>query len=181
MLSQQVFSKGLFALSEVYNRNISDTLSEIYYDVLQELTDEQFKNAVNKIIRTNKYPSMPKPAEILEYVHGKPQDEALNAWNTTLEAIRHIGAYKTPIFEDKAISATIEHLGGWIKLCDTDKEEMIWVQKEFEKFYPIMKRKNNESVMLCGITEQTNANLGYEKNEKVLIGREKEKILDFKR
>jgi len=176
MLNETVFSKGLFALSEVFNRNISDTLSEIYYDVLKNATDDQFKNAVNQIIQTNKYNCMPKPAEILEHIYGKPQDKSLEAWEITLNAVRSVGGYKTPVFEDQAISDTIQHLGGWVKLCDTPTAEMVWVQKEFEKFYSIFKR-NPRNAKLNGLIDYENGQIGEKTDTQVLIGGRKQELL----
>jgi len=172
MLNEKTFLEGMSLIAELFDKKPSDNMMNLYYTVLQELTDEQFKQAINAIARTNKYNCMPKPAEILEQVHGTAQDETLNAWAYAVGAIGKVGAYRSPIFEDGAISETIQHLGGWVVFCDTPQEELKWVQKEFEKFYPVFKKHSRGNVRLSGIAEQHNAlkNLENFNEDKIYIG-----------
>ena len=173
MLNLKVFSEGLSMIAEMYDKTPSENLLKLYYTVLQDLSDEEFKSAINSIARTNKYNCMPKPAEILEQVHGTAQDSTLNAWAYVHSAIGQVGAYKSPIFEDGAIARTIEHLGGWASLCDTHTDDLKWVQKEFEKFYPIFKKRGGaDNVKLLGLAEAHNTQHRLENfdEEKIYIG-----------
>lgn len=156
MLNLKVFSEGLSMIAEMYDKTPSENLLKLYYTVLQDLSDEEFKQAINSIARTNKYNCMPKPAEILEQVHGTANDATLNAWAYVHGAIGQVGAYRSPVFEDGAIAETIQHLGGWVSFCDTPSDQMKWVQKEFEKFYPIFKKHPSSFVRLIGIAETHN-------------------------
>ena len=181
MLSKRVFAESIAILGEIYDKKPSEQLMDIYYSVLSHFTDEQLKNAINQIIRTNKFSAMPKPAEILEQIEGKPQDKGLEAWTIVLEAIRSVGGYKTPAFEDKAIMGVINHIGGWVKLCDTTKEEMVWLKKEFEKLYPVFQRRDNSKENLIGIIDKENGsdtvmlpNGEMHKSEPVRIGKAKD-------
>lgn len=161
MIDKDVFKKGMFALCVAFDKELTPARMEVYYDFLEDLTTEQFKTSITQIIKTNKYSALPKPGEILEYALGKASDEPLKAWATTLDAIRSIGGYRTPNFKDSAINDTIAHMGGWIKLCDTPSAEMVWVQKEFEKFYPMFKQNPTNS-KLIGIANQYNNNENLE-------------------
>ena len=157
MIEKDVFKKGMFALGIMYDKEILPAKLELYYDVLCELTDEQFKNAINQILKTNKFAALPRAAEILEFAQGKASDEPIKAWAKTLDAIRRVGGYRTPNFKDVAINDTITHLGGWIKLCDSTSEELKWIAKDFEKFYPMFKQKPTNSEIF-GIVNQHNNN-----------------------
>jgi hypothetical protein len=157
MLSKEIFAEQIMIMGEVYDKKFSEPLLNIYYDILKELTNEQFVQAVNQILRTNKFASMPKPAEFLEFAIGKNSDEPMKAWAITLDAIRRVGGYRTPNFKDTAITDTITHLGGWIKLCDSTTDELVWIAKDFEKFYPMFKQNPTNSKII-GIVNQHNNN-----------------------
>jgi hypothetical protein len=172
-LDEKVFLEGISLIAELYDKKPSKSLLNLYYTTLQELSDEDFKSAINTIARTNKYNCMPKPAEILENVNGTQKEESLKAWCYVLSAIGNVGAYRSPTFEDGAIARVINHLGGWVYLCDKTSEELKWIEKDFEKFYPVFKKQGAGSmVKLLGITEQYNAqnNLECFDKEKIYIG-----------
>lgn len=173
MLNEKIFLEGMSLIAELFDKKPSDNMMNLYYTVLQDLSDEEFKQAINTIARTNKYNCMPKPAEILEQVHGTANDATLNAWAYVHSAIGQVGAYKSPIFEDGAIARTIEHLGGWASLCDTHTDDLKWVQKEFEKFYPVFKKRGGpDNVKLLGLAESHNIQNRLENfdEEKIYIG-----------
>lgn len=179
MLNEKTFLEGMSLLSELFDKKPSDSLLNLYYTTLQELSDDEFKSAINTIARTNKYNCMPKPAEILENVHGSANDETLNAWANVLGAIRDVGGYRSPTF-DGATARTIEHLGGWVTFCDATTEELVWKQKDFEKFYPIFQKRGGEDhVKLLGIAETHNAQNSLENfdDEKIYIGNSTVKLV----
>ncbi|GEM_PF-5568540 len=66
MLSEKVFSMGLMKLGEVFNKEITPALINIYYDALQDFTNEQFTRCVNYLVKNHKYPTLPLPADFTE-------------------------------------------------------------------------------------------------------------------
>lgn len=73
----------------------------------------------------------PKVADIVRILSGTATDRAALAWGKCLEAMGSVGAYTDVIFDDPAIHAVVEDLGGWPKLCRTDMKELGYVQHRF--------------------------------------------------
>ena len=67
MLSKTVFSQMLVMLCEVYDKPLTKTLSSTYYFLLQDMSDEDFKQAVKCMMMERTFATLPKPAEILSY------------------------------------------------------------------------------------------------------------------
>ena len=95
MLNKKVFSEGFAGMCEMFGKEPSPALLKLYYEVLKQLTGEQFKSACVHIVSTHKYNSLPKPAEFLEFVHGVPEDRALLELQTVEKAMREVGAHES--------------------------------------------------------------------------------------
>lgn len=65
------FTEEFKILIEVYGHNSTPLMCVGYYEVLKDLTVKEFKDAVIKILKSNKY--FPKPVEIIDAI--KPKDE----------------------------------------------------------------------------------------------------------
>jgi len=57
------------------------------------------------------------------------------AWGKTLEAMGSVGAYQDVVFDDPAIHAAVEDLGGWPKLCRTETNDLSYAQHRFSESY----------------------------------------------
>ena len=73
----------------------------------------------------------PKVADVVRVLAGTATDRAALAWGKTLEAMSSVGAYQDVVFDDPAIHAVVEDLGGWPKLCRTEAKELGYVQHRF--------------------------------------------------
>ena len=78
---------------------------------------------------------MPKPADIVKVLQGTSTDRAALAWGKTLEAMGSVGAYQDVVFDDPAIHAAVEDLGGWPKLCRTETKDLSYAQHRFSESY----------------------------------------------
>lgn len=65
MLSYDLCVKNITMLAEIYEKQLTKPFVNIYYEVLKEMTDEDFKDAIRQLLSERVYPSFPKPAEIL--------------------------------------------------------------------------------------------------------------------
>lgn len=50
----------------MYDRSLTKTLQNIYYAVLKDMKDEDFKQAIKRLLQERVFATFPKPAEILE-------------------------------------------------------------------------------------------------------------------
>jgi len=66
MLSKVVFAQNFTMLAEVYDKPLTKTLQSTYYYLLKEMSDDDFKQAIKRLLSERTFASMPKPAEILE-------------------------------------------------------------------------------------------------------------------
>jgi len=168
------FAGLLKLLAETYNngKEPSMPLSELYFRVLEKYEIGQIETAVLKILESRVYNGFPKPAEIIEQIEGSVDDKTVIAWATVSHAILHTGAYRSVDFEDRTINAVIDSMGGWIELCSTPENEMVWKQKEFERLYKAFYGRRYEDLpaSLPGIYEIENSKKGYESLPPVRIG-----------
>lgn len=168
-MDKKQFAEIMTLLCEIYNRQPSKSLLAAYYMGLNDLTIEQFKEAVSNLIKTRTYQSLPKPAEIREQITANLEDIALMAWKSLKDAMESVGAYQSPDFEDYIIPACVDSLGGWSKLCRTESDELKWVQKDFERLYRAFAKNGHQEVRLIGLGEKDQVAQNAEEIEKPII------------
>lgn len=175
MLNNDKFIQTFTGLCEVFNKEPSEYLIEIYYEIFKDFDIRQFNNAVMMCIKSNKYNVLPKPAEILEFLEGSKDDKALLAWIQAKEGVQKCGYYRTPEFKDPIISHCIEELGGWMAFCSIEIEELKFVEKRFMDFYRLYyKRETKEPKNIIGFIDLSNNQNGYEQKGTVKIGYDEE-------
>ena len=144
MENKKRFSSMMASLTEIFDKEITRGLSEIYWQTLKPFSDKECEKAFSAIISTCKF--FPKPAEFIEILKGSQQESATIAWLKVDKAVRRIGVEASVQFNDPVIHSTIEAMGGWEKLGDALERDWKWVRKEFESLYPIMSRKGGQRV-----------------------------------
>jgi len=65
MLNKTIFAQNMAGLCEVYNRELTKTLQNIYYAILKDMQDDDFKQAIKRLLQERVFATFPKPAEIL--------------------------------------------------------------------------------------------------------------------
>jgi hypothetical protein len=75
----------------------------------------------------------PKVADLVRMLQGTSTDRAALAWGKVHEAMSAVGAYSDVVFDDPAIHAVVEDLGGWPKVCRTDLQELSYLQHRFQE------------------------------------------------
>ncbi len=134
-MRKSTLAKLLLPLGEVFQREISPALLEIYWQTLKNYPDALVMKALSSLLKTSKF--FPKPAEIIECIEGSPDEKSLIAWNTLMEAIRLHGSYSSVKFVDKVLSKVVEDLGGWVKLCSTNLRDLDNLRSLFIKYYKL--------------------------------------------
>lgn len=77
----------------------------------------------------------PKVADVVRILAGTATDRAQLAWGKVHEAMSAVGAYQDVVFDDPAIHAAVEDLGGWPKVCRTEVKELSYLQHRFTESY----------------------------------------------
>lgn len=110
----------------------SDALIAMYWRGCQQWDYEQVVKAVDALTRdaeAGKFP--PKIGDLTRALQGTHTDRAQLAWGKALEAMSSVGAYTDVVFDDPAIHAAIEDLGGWPKVCRSETKELSYLQHRF--------------------------------------------------
>jgi hypothetical protein len=78
---------------------------------------------------------MPQPADLIRFLEGSATDKAMLAWGKAIDAASRVGAYSDVVFDDAAIHAAIEDMGGWPKFCRGDVKDLSYLQHRFTQSY----------------------------------------------
>lgn len=150
-------------MCEYFEATPSEGLSQIYYEDLKNISIDEFKNAFQTLRKTRVFKGLPKVAEILEAIYGKPEDRVGLAYHTLIETIKRVGPWETVIFEDGAIGRVVEALGGWELLNRWTADDWKYRKKDFDQLYMANLRSGRiKPIRLLGIFDLVNGMNGRE-------------------
>jgi hypothetical protein len=179
MLDKQKFIEIMSGLCELFNKQPSEFIFDTYYEIFKNYSLERVNGAVMACVKSYKYNTLPKPAEILQFLEDSKEDKALRAWVYVLEAVKKAGYYNTVEFKDKNIHHCISELGGWMWFCSQERDQLPFIEKRFLDLYRIFsKRELIDSPRLFGFYEVVNIEKGQDKEipKPILIGFEEETL-----
>lgn len=155
-----------------YSQDVSEFAAQIWWNAMRGYTIDQVRKAFNVHAADPKAGQfMPKPADLIRVLDGTQDDRSALAWSKVFGAIQRVGSYQTVVFDEGAIHAAIEDLGGWPKVCATKMDELPFVEKRFCAAYRAhLKAGSAYPARLIGIVDQTNAARGHGLQDPVLIG-----------
>ena len=126
------FTRFLTQALSYWKADVSEFTLTVWMNACEPYTLEQVKKAMTAhATDADRGMFAPKVADIVRVLSGTHTDRALLAWGKTLEAMSSVGAYTDVVFDDPAIHATIEDLGGWTKICRLETKELIYLQHRF--------------------------------------------------
>jgi hypothetical protein len=119
-----------------YRRDVSEFALSVWWQACKDFAYEQVAKAITQhAMDPEQGRFAPMPADIVKQLQGTKTDRSLMAWSLVYEAIKDHGAYATVKFSDPATQLAIHDMGGWVKLCATEMDELQFVQKRFCDFY----------------------------------------------
>lgn len=136
---KQGFRMLMVGIGELYSKEITKPLLQIYYGSLINYTLDQVSLGISKHAADPKHGTfMPKPADIIRQIEAdKPSPEARAelAWMTIEKKMSSIGAYGSLKLDDLQALAAVKSIGSWRDLCHTDISKLAWKRKEFIEAY----------------------------------------------
>jgi hypothetical protein len=115
-----------------YRQNVSEFTLSVWCQACQPFTLEQVSKALTAhATDPERGQFAPKVADLVRILAGTHTDRAALAWGKVHEAMGAVGAYTDVVFDDPAIHAAIEDLGGWPKVCRTEIAELSYTQHKF--------------------------------------------------
>jgi hypothetical protein len=115
-----------------YRQNVSEFTLDVWWQALQTSTMEEVRKAVTAhAMDPERGQFAPKVADVIRILQGTVTDRAALAWGKVHEAMSAVGAYQDVVFDDPAIHAAIDDLGGWPKVCRTEGKDLSYLQHRF--------------------------------------------------
>lgn len=115
-----------------YRQDVTPFMLDVWWQACQGFDIEQIRKAMTAhAMDPDRGQFAPRPADIVRQLGGTATDRALMAWGKVMGAIQSVGAYTDVVFDDPAIHAAIEDLGGWPKVCRGDLKDLSYLQHRF--------------------------------------------------
>lgn len=119
-----------------YRQNVSEFTLAVWWQAMQQFDLEQVRKALTAhATDAERGQFAPKVADIVRILAGTVTDRSQLAWGKAHEAMSAVGAYTDVVFDDPAIHAVIEDMGGWPKVCRTEIAELGYLQHRFCEGY----------------------------------------------
>jgi|GEM_PF-189973 len=141
-----------------YRQDVTEFQLEIWWEALRRFELAEVRKAFSFHIQNpdrGQFP--PRPADVTRYLAGGSTDRALRAWSSVERAIKHIGPYRSIVFDDPIIHRVIDDMGGWLALCETSTErDLEFKGQEFRTRYQgyAVRRPQDWPPQLPGYAEQ---------------------------
>lgn len=130
------FGETLTDVMGFYKQDLSPFALSVWWQACQGFDFEQVAKALTAhAMDADRGQFPPKPADIVRQLSGTKTDKAMMAWGKAFDAASRVGAYTDVVFDDPAIHATIEDMGGWPKFCRTETSELSYLQHRFSESY----------------------------------------------
>lgn len=119
-----------------YRQDASRFVLDLWWNACQGVEMQQVQQALQKhCTDPERGQFAPKVADIAAALFGTSTDRAAIAWGKAIDAASRVGAYTDVVFDDAAIHAVIEDLGGWPKFCRSETAELSYLQHRFTESY----------------------------------------------
>jgi hypothetical protein len=133
---QDEFSGLVSAAMAYFGATASPYVLSVWWAACEPYTMEQVRQALTRhAMNPDTGRFAPKVADIVRLLEGTAGDKAALAWGKALDAAQRVGAYSDVVFDDPAIHATIEDLGGWPKFCRVETKDLSYLQHRFCESY----------------------------------------------
>ncbi|MFZ9264816.1 MAG: DUF6475 domain-containing protein [Polynucleobacter sp.] len=115
-----------------WKQDVSEFAMQVWWNGCQQYSIEQVSKALsNHATDPERGQFAPKVADIVRILQGTKTDRSLIAWGKVHDAMSSVGAYQDVVFDDPAIHAAVQDIGGWPKICRTNMDELSYLQHRF--------------------------------------------------
>lgn len=119
-----------------YRQDVSSFAMGVWWQACQRYTLQDVSRALTRhATHPDRGQFAPKPADLVRLLDGSITDRAAAAWGKALDAASRVGAYTDVVFDDPAIHAVIEDMGGWPKFCRGDLKDLSYLRHSFAQSY----------------------------------------------
>ena len=132
------------------NARMTEATVDLYERMLVDLDFGQAQDAVGRLICTSRF--MPTIAEIREAsadLSIGPARTGVAAWADVMLAIRRVGQYDLPTFEDPIVAECVRAMG-WRYLCTADVPESVDRARFAELYNDLQRRTRVQTITAPG-------------------------------
>lgn len=130
------FSQLITDVLAYYRQDASSFTLSLWWQACESFELEQVSKALSAhAMDAERGVYAPKVADVVRVLAGTVTDKSALAWGKVLGAITAVGAYSDVVFDDAAIHAAVEDLGGWPKVCRGETAELSFLQHRFCQSY----------------------------------------------
>ena len=140
--------KAISPLQLAYTRELGQAQMDFYVEMLQDIQPEIVAIAVRKLINSSKF--LPTIAEIREAANAaaniayeRTSLDADQAWGIVQKAIKSVGQYERPSFDDAVLAETVDNLG-WKEICQTPVDDTAILRAQFRKAFKTNQNRQKE-------------------------------------
>lgn len=135
-----------FVLLEAYcGRTITREVRQLYKMRLSAMDDVQFRFICGRLVETFK-PTTAEPFPLihnfLELSGDNGNNAALLSLSVLKKAVSRVGAWRSIVFVDRALAASVDVLGGWIAVCNMTAKDWDINTGRFLEHYKMAKSMN---------------------------------------
>lgn len=150
-MNKQDFLEGMTILGVAYNKEFTEEQISVWYQMLGGYTKQEFKNAIQEIIKTEEY--LPSIAHITKAIAKQKTSDIPSAedeWQEVLKAVRGYGSYRETEALESLNPYTRKIVGyiGYYRICTSTPEEQVWNKKNFIEEYNSLKDKFTTELQL---------------------------------
>ena len=159
-MTRENFTAAMISLQKYFGKSIEDAIIGLYWENLQQYTDEVFAHALIKIFH-NFHPSSTVPfpliADFMEAIGDTAENRANLAVMAVKRAAESIGSYRSVDFGDPALHATINRFGGWPEIANwANHGKWEFQEKNFMRAYISAYESGEEDPPVMGHFEMDN-------------------------
>jgi hypothetical protein len=138
-------AEWLTGCAEVYDKTVSQAGIAIWWGILSHFPTEAVDRAFKAhVADPDTGRRMPTPADIVGRITGGSEAAALDAWTKVEGAIRSAGSSRSVVFDDPLIHACLASMGGWVRLCQSDADDMPFRRRDFVAAYKGYRQRNEK-------------------------------------
>lgn len=164
----QEFNSLMDVTWEIYPKQLSSQAKRLYWESLKRFSFADIQSAFSRHIQNpdnGHFP--PKPADIIRLISGSTQTASAVAWTNALNAVKHVGPYRTVVFDNPITHAVISDMGGWISFCGMQESEEPFIAKDFERRYAgyALREKLSYPKQMIGLTDAHNQGKTFQRGK----------------
>lgn len=142
------FKNGITILATAFPQYKID--SEVYYEMLNDLTDERYLHAIYDIVRTNN--EIYQTTNLISLIRDKAIISSVSsseeAWKEVRNKAISVGRYNRPVFSNELIENAVNCMG-WEDFCKSDESQINIYKSHFIKAYEQIKKRSDHEKKLA--------------------------------